>query len=1064
MKKQLFFLLTLLTSMSVSAQNLATGGTAIATSGTASLAIDDNAGTRWESDRSDPQTWQVDLGAAKDFNTIQIVWEGAYAKTFTIEAGSTVGTDGYLTDGTQVASVTDQSLTSFPYTQTLTLSNTTNARYIKFKGTARGTVYGYSFYEFRVYNVTSQTLTSFSVAPTTSLMNAATTAGVDGSGKVGVAMPLTVKALDQNGTDYPSTGVTYKVTGAGGTVADGAFTPSAKGMSTITATLGDKTSTFKVYAYEGDNLAVGKLIDKSGEVTGYGSSLAVDNDLATRWASGAATPASNHDFNAYLTLDLGAYYDIDYVDLFFENANSDTYAVQYSADGTTWTDAYSESGIGGFKGGHYGYYSNTTAGKQMRFVKFNSTKAGTDYGVSLYEFQVYGSNKTDIADTEAPVLNTASVASVGADNATLNLKATDNVSSITYVITDATHNKTYTTTGANGTAITYQVTGLTDATAYSLSVVAQDAKGNASTAQTVTFTTLEQFKPATAAPTPTQLAANVMSIFSDHYTTVASKNSFATWGSPNESFSNYVVATGDNVEKVANFGYLGNEFGATVNMSSMEYLHFDVYPEKNMTIGVTPITQGGENSLSYTVTGGQWNSIDVPLASYVAAKATIDFTYTYQIKWDQGPQNAIIYLDNIYFYKSADVDTEAPVLVTATAVPAATTAAFTLNATDNKNVINYTITDATNNKTYTTTGTSGTDVTYTVTGLTANTSYSMTVVAKDAAGNASETKTVSFTTTAPTLVVTSSANGLTVLSGTWDATTFSTIDASYKSSAYDMTAVTDITNGTGVSTANPNALFISSVAGKFNKNEVVKKADGIGYNGYNIQFNEQFNDNAASHDVCTSISPITVVTPWFHRVFDRALIYFTTVVPFNVASFSDLTAYQLTSSRTVDGVTTLVFDEVTSLQAGVPYLMYAKTGGAHFHSDGETTVNFTTVPATFDGGSLKSAYTAINSIAATDKIYILNNDATEAKLNLCSGGSISAFRSYVQLTTGNAKAFNIEFSDATGIHSASTDAINALFNVYSIDGRTVKSHVSNSALIGLPKGLYIINGKKVVIK
>lgn len=70
MKKQLFFLLAFIASITVSAQNLAIGGTAIATSGNASLAIDDNVGTRWESAQSDPQTWQVDLGQAKDFNTI----------------------------------------------------------------------------------------------------------------------------------------------------------------------------------------------------------------------------------------------------------------------------------------------------------------------------------------------------------------------------------------------------------------------------------------------------------------------------------------------------------------------------------------------------------------------------------------------------------------------------------------------------------------------------------------------------------------------------------------------------------------------------------------------------------------------------------------------------------------------------------------------------------------------------------------------------------------------------------------------------------------------------------
>ena len=63
-----------------------------------------------------------------------------------------------------------------------------------------------------------------------------------------------------------------------------------------------------------------------------------------------------------------------------------------------------------------------------------------------------------------------------------------------------------------------------------------------------------------------------------------------------------------------------------------------------------------------------------------------------------------------------------------------------------------------------------------------------------------------------------------------------------------------------------------------------------------------------------------------------------------------------------------------------------------------------------------------------------------------------------------ANTLKIKFADATGIQNASIDAMKALFNIYSIDGQIVKSNVSGSSLIGLPKGVYIINGKKVMIK
>jgi hypothetical protein len=667
MKKHLFLLLALFTSITISAQNLALGCTTkgLPSSTSEALAVDGNLSTRYESAWQDNVVLQFDLGAAKDFNTIQIVWESAYAKSFTIVAGNSVDEDGFVIDdeGTQVASEVSQTLSDFPNTQTFTF-NKVNARYVKFHATERpeiyGAKYGYSFYEFRVLNASSSTLTTLSIAPTTTLKNAATTAGVSATGKVGVAIPFKVSAQDQDQLPYSTEGITYSVEGAGGTVADGAFTPTAKGLSTVTATLGGKTASFKVYAYDGDNIALGRVVDKSGDVEGYSAAYAADGNNDTRWASGHPDDAANHDYNSFLTLDLAAYYDIDYVDLFFENANSSTYTIQFSKDGTTWTDAYSEADLAGYQGGHYGYCTNTTDNKQVRFVKLNSTKAATDYGVSVYELAVYGSNKTAIADTEAPVLNTAEVASVGTDNVKLNLKATDNISSINYVITDAASEKQYTTTGANGAAVTYQISGFSPETAYSFNVVAKDANGNVSNAKTVTFTTLAIAKPATPAPAPTPAAADVKSVYGEHYTCVTPSANFDTWWSGGEVLSQYEVATGDQTESVANFGYLGFDFGGSttiVDASDMQYLHFDVYPESITKIGVTPIikTASGsvENGKEYSLTAGQWNSINIPLTDFSADKAEMDFSKVFQIKWYGGDGKSLIYLDNIFFSKTS---------------------------------------------------------------------------------------------------------------------------------------------------------------------------------------------------------------------------------------------------------------------------------------------------------------------------------------------------------------------------------------------------------------------------
>ena len=52
---------------------------------------------------------------------------------------------------------------------------------------------------------------------------------------------------------------------------------------------------------------------KSGDVEGYSAAYAADGNNDTRWASGHPDDAANHDYNSFLTLDLAAYYDIDYV-------------------------------------------------------------------------------------------------------------------------------------------------------------------------------------------------------------------------------------------------------------------------------------------------------------------------------------------------------------------------------------------------------------------------------------------------------------------------------------------------------------------------------------------------------------------------------------------------------------------------------------------------------------------------------------------------------------------------------------------------------------------------------
>lgn len=114
----------------------------------ADLAFDGNTTTRWASlEGIDPQSIYVDLGATYSVNRVKLTWETAYAKTYQIQVSddATTWTDVFATT-TGDGGTDDVSFTA------------ASGRYVRVYGTARGTAYGYSLYEFEVYGMSVSTL------------------------------------------------------------------------------------------------------------------------------------------------------------------------------------------------------------------------------------------------------------------------------------------------------------------------------------------------------------------------------------------------------------------------------------------------------------------------------------------------------------------------------------------------------------------------------------------------------------------------------------------------------------------------------------------------------------------------------------------------------------------------------------------------------------------------------------------------------------------------------------------------------------------------------------------
>ena len=105
----------------------------------AAHAVDGDPGTRWSSGFVDPQWIRVDLGAPTAISRVVLQWEGAYGSAYQIQTSA---------DGSSWTTVHTQGRGAGG-TETIPVSGT--GRYVRLYGTARGTGYGYSLWEFQVF-------------------------------------------------------------------------------------------------------------------------------------------------------------------------------------------------------------------------------------------------------------------------------------------------------------------------------------------------------------------------------------------------------------------------------------------------------------------------------------------------------------------------------------------------------------------------------------------------------------------------------------------------------------------------------------------------------------------------------------------------------------------------------------------------------------------------------------------------------------------------------------------------------------------------------------------------
>ena len=121
----------------------------------------------------------------------------------------------------------------------------------------------------------------------------------------------------------------------------------------------------------------------SVESAAYPASAAVDGNPNTRWSSGFTDPQ-------WLEVDLGTNSTISQVVLNWEAAYATAFQIQTSTDNANWTSIYSTTtGTGGTQ--------TLNVSGTGRYVRMYGTARATQYGYSLWEFQVYGTNSAQTA-------------------------------------------------------------------------------------------------------------------------------------------------------------------------------------------------------------------------------------------------------------------------------------------------------------------------------------------------------------------------------------------------------------------------------------------------------------------------------------------------------------------------------------------------------------------------------------------------------------------------------------------------------------------------------------------
>ena len=150
-----------------------------------------------------------------------------------------------------------------------------------------------------------------------------------------------------------------------------------------------------------------------------------------------------------------------------------------------------------------------------------------------------------------------------------------------------------------------------------------------------------------------------------------------------------------------------------------------------------------------------------------------------------------------------------------------------------------------------------------------------------------------------------------------------------------------------------------------------------------------------------------------------------------------------------------IYGTASSIAANTPVLVTASGN----YTGSNVTVPVVASGATYTSGELVGTYTAM---AAPTSSYGLQNHTSGEGVAFYLVGStqptVNPFRAYIKAQGGNVKAFKVLFGDADGVGATRMNNEELIMNnseIFNLAGQRLTKPV---------KGIYIVNGKKVIVK